>query len=86
MDSDQWREWKYEQAKKLDQTIAFFYGNFVHGVRRCVIDGIEPTDRASDSIQLEMFEYVYHQILRKEHDWVARDLFRVGFRNNARRF
>lgn len=85
MDSDQWREWKYEQAKKLDQTIAFFYGNFVHGVRRCVIDGIEPTDRASDSIQLEMFEYVYHQILRKEHDWVARDLFRVGYRANAER-
>ena len=23
MDSDQWREWKYEQAKKLDQAIAF---------------------------------------------------------------
>ena len=83
MDAEQWREWKYEQAKKLDQTIAFFYGNFIHGVRRCVIDGIEPTDRASDSIQLEMFEYVYHQILRKEHDWVARDLLRVGFRNSA---
>ncbi len=83
MDADQWREWKYEQAKKLDQTIAFFYGNFVHGVRRCVIDGIEPTDRASDSIQLEMFEYIYHQILHKEHDWVARDLFRIGFRSNA---
>ena len=83
MDAEQGREWKYEQAKKLDQTIAFFYGNFIHGVRRCVIDGIEPTDRASDSIQLEMFEYVYHQILRKEHDWVARDLLRVGFRNSA---
>ena len=83
MNSDQWREWKYEQARKLDQTIGFFYGNFVHGVRRCVIDGIEPTDRAADSIQLEVFEYVYQQILRKEHDWVARDLFRAQFRQNA---
>jgi len=85
MDSDQWREWKYEQAKKLDQAIAFFYGNFVHGVRRCVIDGVEPTTRAADSIQFEMFEYLYHQILSKEHDWVARDLFRVGFRENIQR-
>ncbi len=85
MNSDQWREWQYEQAKKLDQTIAFFYGNFIHGVRRCVIDGIEPTDRASDSIQLDVFEYVYHQILRKEHDWVARDLLRVAYRENAER-
>ncbi|MFG0263180.1 MAG: RAD55 family ATPase [Novipirellula sp. JB048] len=82
LDSDAWREWKYEQARKLDQAIAFFYSNFAHGVRRCVIDGVEPTDKAADSIQFEMFEYIYHQILRKEHDWVARDLFRVAFREN----
>ena len=85
MDSDQWREWKYEQAKKLDRAIAFFYGNFAHGVRRCVIDGIEPAVKTADSIQLELFEYVYHQILHKQHDWVARDLFRVGFRENQTR-
>ncbi len=85
MNSDQWREWKYEQAKKLDQAIAFFYGNFVHGVRRCVIDGVEPATKAADSIQLEMFEYIYHQVIRKEHDWLARDLFRVAFRENAER-
>jgi hypothetical protein len=29
-----------------------------------------------------MFDYVYHQILRKEVDWVARDLFRAQFRAN----
>ena len=83
MDAESWRQWKQEQAKKLDQTIAFFYGNFVHGVRRCVIDGVEPADKASDSIQFELFEYIYHQILRKEHDWVARDLFRIGFRERV---
>ncbi|MCG8650115.1 MAG: recombinase RecA, partial [Pirellulales bacterium] len=85
MDADAWRDWKYEQTRKLDQAIAFFYGNFVHGVRRCVIDGVEPADRAADSIQFEMFEYIYHQILRKEYDWVARDLFRVAFRENQAR-
>ncbi|MDB4614798.1 recombinase RecA [bacterium] len=83
MGTDDWREWKAELAKKLDKTIAFFYGNFVHGVRRCVIDGIEPTDKASDSFQFHVFDYIYHQILHKEHDWVARDLFRVHYRNNA---
>ena len=30
-----------------------------------------------------IFEYIYHQILRKDHDWVARDLFRERFRQNA---
>ena len=29
-----------------------------------------------------MFDYVYHQILRKEADWVARDLFRIKFREH----
>ncbi len=85
MDSDAWREWKYEQAKKLDRAIAFFYGNLVHGVRRCVIDGVEPSVKAADSIQLEMFDYIYHQILHKEHDWVARDLFRVRYREQSAR-
>jgi KaiC/GvpD/RAD55 family RecA-like ATPase len=80
LDHDQWQEWKIELNRKLDQAIAFFYGNFVHGVRRCVIDGVEPTDRASDSFQFHVFDYIYHQILHKDADWVARDLFRIHFR------
>ncbi|WP_146391635.1 RAD55 family ATPase [Allorhodopirellula solitaria] len=85
MGPDAWREWKYEQAKRLDKAIAFFYGNFVHGVRRVVIDGVEPVDRAAESIQFELVEYVYGQIIRKECDWLARDLFRVHYRENADR-
>lgn len=80
LDHEQWQEWRAELNKKLDQAIAFFYGNFVHGVRRVVIDGVEPVDRASDSFQFQLFDYIYHQILHKDHDWVARDLFRVQFR------
>lgn len=82
LDHDQWQEWRVELNRKLDQAIAFFYGNFVHGVRRCVIDGVEPTDRASDSFQFHVFDYIYHQILHKDADWVARDLFRIHFRAN----
>jgi KaiC/GvpD/RAD55 family RecA-like ATPase len=83
LEPDDWREWKIELAKKLQVAIAYFYGNLVHGVRRCVIDGLEPTDKASDSFQMHMFDYVYHQILRKESEWVARDLFRVKYREQA---
>ncbi len=32
---------------------------------------------------MELFEYVYHQILRKDSEWVARDLFRERYRENA---
>jgi KaiC/GvpD/RAD55 family RecA-like ATPase len=83
MEFDDWKEWKVELSRKLDVAIAWFYGNFVHGVRRCVVDGVEPTDKASDSFQMHLFDYVYHQILRKKSDWVARDLFRVKFREQA---
>ena len=82
LDFDAQREWKIELAKKLDRAIAWFYGNFIHGVRRCVIDGVEPVERASDSFQFHTFDYIYHQILRKDAEWLARDLFRVRFRAN----
>lgn len=83
LDHDEWQAWKLELVKKLQLAIWFFYGNFIHGVRRSVIDGVEPTDNASESFQFDLFEYIYHQILHKEADWVARDLFREHFRAHA---
>ncbi|MBL4886324.1 MAG: recombinase RecA [Planctomycetaceae bacterium] len=80
LDTDEYREWQTELTRKLDVTIRFFYGNFIHGARRCIIDGLEPTDKPSESFQFDMFEYLYHQILKKDADWVARDLLRVQYR------
>lgn len=85
LDADGRREWKVERARRLQQAITFFYGNFIHGVRRCVIDGVEPAERASDSVQIETFDYVYHQIVRKEAGWLARDLLRERFRAHSER-
>lgn len=83
MGFDGWHDWQAELAAKLAVTIGFFYGNFIRGVRRAVIDGIEPVDRPSESIQFELLEYVYHQILRKDSEWVARDLLRQSYRTQA---
>lgn len=77
---EEYQEWQAELARKLGATIGFFYANFIRGCRRTVIDGIEPLDRKRDSIQLELFEYIYHQVLRKDPQWVARDLFREQYR------
>ena len=66
LDFDGWHDWQAELAAQAGITIDFFYGNFVRGARRAVIDGIEPAERPSESIQFELFEYVYHQVLRKE--------------------
>ena len=83
LDFDAWHDWQAELARRLQATIGFFYGNFARGVRRAVIDGVEPVGRPSDSIQLDLFEYIYHQILRKDAEWVARDLFRQAYREHA---
>jgi KaiC/GvpD/RAD55 family RecA-like ATPase len=83
LDWDDWRTWQAELNAKLRSAIAYLYGNFVRGVRRVVIDGIEPADRPGESIQFNLFEYVYHQVLRKDPEWVARDLFRELYRQHA---
>jgi hypothetical protein len=83
LDWDDWRDWQAELNSRLRAAIAFLYGNFVRGVRRVVVDGIEPADRPGESIQFTLFEYVYHQILRKDPEWVARDLFREAYRRHA---
>lgn len=83
LEFEQWRQWQANLNAKLQSAIAFMYGNFVQGARRLVVDGVEPTDRPSESIQFNLFEYVYHQVVRKESEWVARDLFRECYRQQA---
>ena len=82
VDEQDWRDWQAELTRKLGTAVAFFYGGFIRGARRAVVDGIEPVDRPNDSIQIELFDYVYHQILRKDPAWVARDFFRERYREN----
>jgi hypothetical protein len=85
LEPDDWHAWKTDLARVLRRSVAFFYEHFVRGTRRVVVDGIEPTERFADSIQFEFFEYLYHQVLRKEDEWAARELFREQFRANAER-
>ena len=83
LEPDDWHAWKSDLARVLRKSVSFFYEHFVRGSRRVVVDGIEPTERFADSIQFEFFEYLYHQVLRKEDEWAARELFRERFRENA---
>jgi KaiC/GvpD/RAD55 family RecA-like ATPase len=82
---DDWHAWKTDLARVLRASVAYFYAHFVRGCRRIVVDGIEPTERFSESIQFEFFEYLYHHVLRKEDEWAARELFREHYRANEAR-
>ena len=82
LDPDDWHAWKSDLARVLRSSAAFFYRHFADGCRRVVVDGIEPTERFSESIQFEFFEYLYHQVIKKEDEWAAREVFRERYRAN----
>lgn len=82
LEHDDWHAWKTDLARVLRRSVTYFYSQFVRGVRRVVVDGIEPSDRMSESIQFEFFEYLYHQVIRKEDEWAAREAFREHYRAN----
>jgi KaiC/GvpD/RAD55 family RecA-like ATPase len=83
LEPDDWHVWKTDLARILRKSVGFFYGNFVRGTRRVVVDGVEPTERFAESIQFEFFEYLYHHVLRKEDEWAARELFRELYLANS---
>src|SRR5262249_8971412 len=80
---DAWHDWKSELARILRHSVGFFFEHFIRGVRRVVVDGIEPAERFGESIQFEFFEYLYHQCIRKEDEWAARELVRQHYREQA---
>ncbi len=83
LEPDDWHAWKTDLARVLRSAATYFYSQFIRGTRRVVVDGIEPTERFSESIQFEFFEYLYHQIIRKEDSWAAREVLRERFRADA---
>ncbi len=82
LEEDDWHAWKTDLARILRGSAGFFYQHFARGSRRVVFDGVEPTDRFSESIQFELFEYLYHQVIRKDDEWAAREWLREKYREN----
>jgi len=70
-----WGQWQAELNRSLQGVTAFLYAHLIRGAKRVLIDSVEPCTRIADSIQLELIEYIYQEILRTEYDWVARTLF-----------
>ena len=83
LEAEEWHEWKTDLSRILRCSAGFFYQHFARGARRVVFDGLEPAERFSESIQFEFFEYIYHQLVRKDDEWAAREWFRERYRANA---
>lgn len=82
IDSEAWDSWKRDIARVLRGAAAFAYGHLARGSRRMVVDGIEPVEQAADSIQLELFEYLYDRVIRQDDEWAAREVLREQFRTH----
>ncbi|QDV24739.1 circadian clock protein KaiC [Aureliella helgolandensis] len=80
MDDDQWHAWQSELNRRTPQLFKYVYSHLTHGTRRFIVDGIEPQVSASDSLQLDLLELIYHRMLRQEHDWLAREVLRENYR------
>jgi hypothetical protein len=85
MSFDDWHHWQAEINSKLRGALAFVFGNLVRGARRVVVDGFEPADHPNQSVQFNLFEFLYHRAIREDSEWVARELFREKFRENLSR-
>lgn len=80
MDVDHWHQWQSNLNKRIPMIGQFVYQHLIRGTRRFLIDGIEPQDSPEDSVQMDLVETIYHRMLRKEHDWLAREVLRQDFR------
>ena len=83
MDAEDWDAWQSELNRRLPVLEQFVYRHLVHSGRRFLVDGIEPQEHPEDSLQLELLENIYHRMLRKEAEWLARDVFRQDYRSVA---
>jgi hypothetical protein len=80
MDPDAWDAWQSQMNRRAPAIMEFIYRHRIRGTERFLVDGIEPLDDPTDSLQLDMLELIYHRMLRLPHDWLARELFRQDFR------
>jgi KaiC/GvpD/RAD55 family RecA-like ATPase len=82
VDPDAWHAWKTDLARVLRDGAAFAYAQLARGARRLVFDGVEPAERASDSIQFDYLEYLYEKVIRQDFDWAAREVLREKYRSH----
>ena len=83
LDVDQWHAWQSDLNRRMPQLYRYIYGHLTLGTKRFLVDGIEPLEDAADSLQLDLLELLYHKMLRKDHDWLAREVLREQFRSLA---
>lgn len=66
--------WKATYNHTLYTVRPFFYFHFCAGARRVVVDGVEPTDTPSESIQCFLFDQLYRSVIHRDAEILGMEI------------
>lgn len=66
--------WKSAYNRALYTVRPFFYFHFSAGSRRVMVDGVEPTDAAAESVQLYLFDALYGKVIHRDAETMGMEI------------
>ena len=66
--------WKATYNHTLYTVRPFFYFHFCAGARRVVVDGVEPMDTPSESIQCFLFDQLYRSVIHRDAEILGMEI------------
>ncbi len=83
LSDEDWHRWQVKIQQQVQKIAEFFYAHFIRGVKRVVVDGVEPVSDTSESAQHDLFEYLYHKVIQPEDEWLAREVLRQDYLSHS---
>ena len=68
------RDWLAAYAQRWKTVLPFFYFHFARGVKRVVVDGVDPTGSPHESMQLYIFEELYRKIVHQDGEVLGMEI------------
>jgi KaiC/GvpD/RAD55 family RecA-like ATPase len=68
------RDWLAAYAQRWKSVLPFFYFHFANGVRRVVVDGVDPSQAPHESIQLSTFDELYRKIIHQDGEVLGMEI------------
>lgn len=68
------RDWLAAYAQRWRMVLPFFYFHFATGVRRVVVDGVDPTESPHESVQLHTFDEIYRKIIHQDGEVLGMEI------------
>jgi KaiC/GvpD/RAD55 family RecA-like ATPase len=66
--------WKASYNRALYAVRPFFYFHFCAGARRVIVDGVEPTNAPSESVQFFLFDELYRKVIHRDAETVGMEI------------